>query len=88
MRQFWKAGSTSFDIKNHKALPEVKLCSVVPIFESDDPQLENDYCYTEMKTDHTVEVITVCKTINNHLIGLYLGVGDIEMPFLVDTGAK
>ncbi len=41
-----------------------------------------------MKTDHTVEVITVCKTINNHLIGQYLGVGGIEMPFLVDTGAS
>ncbi len=37
-------GSTSSDIKNHKALPEVKLCSVVPSIESDDPQLENDYC--------------------------------------------
>ncbi len=83
-------GSTSSDIKNRKPLPEVKLCSVVPSVESDDPQLEHDYCYTEMKTDHAVEVITVCKTINTYLNGLYvqLGVGGMEMPFLVDTGAS
>ncbi len=43
-------GSISVDIKNHKPLPEVKQCSVVPSVECDDPQVEHDYCYTEMKT--------------------------------------